>query len=120
MSRGVEPMLSNRRQSDRIHFELGYMARMIAIDATWQRQCSILDISQTGARLMVDGSLDGLSIDEFFLVLSRTGNSHRRCKLAWVKGDEIGAKFLQQMAQPKDRSRRMRLSPADDPSAPLR
>jgi len=95
----------DRRQSDRIQFESGYAVKIMAIDATWQRQCLIVDVSKTGARLMVDGPLDGLSLEEFFLVLSRTGNAHRRCKLAWIKGDEIGVRFLQHAVQSKDRAR---------------
>lgn len=95
------------------------MARMMAIDATWQRECAILDISQTGVHLIVNGPLGGLALDEFFLVLSRTGTAHRRCRLAWVKGEEVGAKFLQHVAHPKDRLGRMRRGAADDPSASL-
>ncbi len=98
----------NRRSNDRVQFEFGYTVRMMAIDAIWPRECSILDISQTGVRLIVNGALDGLALDEFFVVLSRKGNAHRRCKLAWVKGEELGAKFIRQVAQPKDRFGRMR------------
>lgn len=108
-------MRLDRRRNDRVQFEAGYTARMIAIDATWQRQCAILDISQTGVRLVVDDPLDGRALDEFFLVLSRTGNAHRRCKLAWVKGEEIGARFLQPVAQPKDRTATRRAARAIAP-----
>jgi hypothetical protein len=76
---------------------------MMAIDATWERECLIADISQTGARLIINGSIEGLALTEFFLILSRIGHAHRRCKLAWVNGDELGASFLQERPRPKDR-----------------
>jgi len=90
---------------------------MIAIDATWQRECLLEDISQTGARLVVDGSIEGLGLAEFFLVLARLGTAHRRCKLEWIKGDEIGVSFLQEHQRPKDRLGR-RPSAGDAASSP--
>ena len=52
------------------------------------------DVSETGARLTVDGSIEGLQLKEFFLLLSTMGKAYRRCQLAWVNGDEIGVFFL--------------------------
>jgi hypothetical protein len=65
----------------------------MAIDGTWRRDCKMLDVSDTGARLLVQGSIEGLVLKEFFLLLSSTGLAYRRCELAWVNGDEIGADF---------------------------
>lgn len=87
-------MRGNRRRSDRVNFELGYSARILAIDATWQRECLIEDISESGAKCLLDGSIADLSVNEFFLVLSRVGTAHRRCKLVWINGDEIGVQFI--------------------------
>jgi len=78
---------SNRRRSARVVFEKG-------IDGTWRRPCFMEDVSQTGARLTIDGSIEGLSLKEFFLLLSSTGLAYRRCELAWVNGDEIGVRFI--------------------------
>jgi len=96
-------MGANRRQGERIRFELGYAASIVAIDATWHRDCSIEDISKSGAKLAVNGSIVGLALDEFFLVLSRTGHPHRRCKLAWINGEQIGVRFLHDVAPPNER-----------------
>lgn len=85
----------NNRKTERVHFEFGYTAAIMAIDGTWQRRCMIEDISKTGARLTIEGSLENLKLDEFFLVLSRSGQAHRRCQLVWLKGDSIGLRFLQ-------------------------
>jgi hypothetical protein len=39
-------------------------------------------------------SIEGLDLNEFFLLLSSTGLAYRRCKLVRVTGDEIGVEFL--------------------------
>ena len=67
-----------KRKTDRVRFEFGYPARIVAIDGTWFRDCLIEDISPTGARISLSGSIDGLNLAEFFLALSRTGAAHRR------------------------------------------
>ena len=66
---------------------------MMAIDGTWRRDCIIEDISETGAKLGIESSIDGLALKEFFLVLSSTGLAFRRCELAWVNGDRFGVIF---------------------------
>ena len=82
------------RKAKRVVFARGYDAHMMAIDGTWRRACRIEDISDTGAKLRIEGSIEGLSLQEFFLVLSSTGLAFRRCQLAWVNGDTIGVYFL--------------------------
>lgn len=84
---------AERRQKERVVFERGIDVCLMAIDGTWRRNCKMLDVSDTGARLTVRGSIEGLVLKEFFLVLSSTGLAYRRCELAWVNGDEIGASF---------------------------
>jgi hypothetical protein len=83
-----------QRKSRRVVFERGYNAQMMAIDGTWRRACKVEDISDTGAKLSVESSIDGLPLKEFFLVLSSTGLAFRRCQLAWVNGDNLGVFFL--------------------------
>ncbi|WP_426525086.1 PilZ domain-containing protein [Bradyrhizobium sp. McL0615] len=82
-----------QRASRRVVFERGYDARLMAIDGTWHRACQIEDISETGAKLSVESSIEGLPLKEFFLVLSSTGTAFRRCELAWVNGDNLGVYF---------------------------
>lgn len=67
---------------------------MMAIDGTWRRDCQMIDVSQTGARLHIEGSLAGLDLKEFFLLLSSTGLAYRRCQLLRVDGDQLGVEFL--------------------------
>jgi hypothetical protein len=36
------------RKAHRVVFERGYAANMMAIDGTWQRPCTMVDVSDTG------------------------------------------------------------------------
>jgi hypothetical protein len=83
-----------RRTGERVAFDKGYVAHMMAIDGTWRRDCRLLDVSETGGKLIVEASIVGLNLKEFFLLLSSTGLAYRRCELAWVNGDQIGVNFL--------------------------
>jgi hypothetical protein len=98
-------MTWGHRKADRIGFSRGVAVFMMGIDGTWRRDCLLLDISDTGARLQVQGSIEGLNLKEFFLLLSATGLAYRRCELVRVNGEEIGIRFLNKAAdkqrQPK-------------------
>ena len=82
------------RKSERVDFERGIPVFMMGIDGTWRRDCLMIDVSQTGARLSVEGSLEGLDLREFFLLLSSTGLAYRRCRMVRLHGDQIGVEFL--------------------------
>jgi hypothetical protein len=82
------------RKSERVDFDRGIPVCMMGIDGTWRRDCMMIDVSQTGARLLIEGSLEGLDLKEFFLLLSSTGLAYRRCRLVRVAGDQIGVEFL--------------------------
>jgi hypothetical protein len=97
------------RKTDRVRFERGVPVYMMGIDGTWRRDCSMIDVSQTGARLQIEGSLAGLDLKEFFLLLSSTGLAFRRCQLVRVEGDQLGVEFL---AQEKKKTRKNRSGPA--------
>jgi hypothetical protein len=83
-----------QRKAHRVMFERGFAANMMAIDGTWQRPCTMQDVSETGAKLTVGGSIEGLLLKELFLVLSTVGKAYRRCQLAWVNGDQVGVSFI--------------------------
>lgn len=87
--------MENRR-ARRVVFERGFAVNMMAIDGTWRRPCTMEDVSDTGARLTIDGSIEGLALKEFFLVLSTMGKAYRRCELAWVNGNQVGVFFVSQ------------------------
>jgi PilZ domain len=99
-------MVAERRKGERITFERGISAHMMGIDGTWRRDCMMEDISETGAKLTVEGSVEGLHLKEFFLLLSSTGLAYRRCELAWVNGDQIGVNFLKTGDKKKKNARR--------------
>jgi hypothetical protein len=103
---GIEIMATERRKGERVTFERGIAAHMMGIDGTWRRDCSMEDISETGAKLTVEGSVEGLHLKEFFLLLSSTGLAYRRCELAWVNGDQIGVNFLKPADKKKKAARR--------------
>ena len=96
-------MVAERRKGERVTFERGISAHMMGIDGTWRRDCTMEDISETGAKLTVEGSVEGLHLKEFFLLLSSTGLAYRRCELSWVNGDQIGVNFLKQDKKKKTR-----------------
>jgi len=85
---------TDRRNLKRVQFGRGYTAKIMAIDGTWERECRIGDVSDTGAKLSIRGSIDGIDTQEFFLVLTPNGTAHRRCHRIWINGDEIGVRFL--------------------------
>src|ERR1700722_14924952 len=96
------------RKSDRVDFERGIPVYMMGIDGTWRRDCLMIDVSQTGARLLIEGSLEGLDLKEFFLLLSSTGLAYRRCQLVRVDGNEIGVAFLARGKPAKTANRQSR------------
>ena len=87
-------MGSERRQVSRVRMGNGYTARITAIDGTWQRDCRINDVSDTGAKLNIFGSIESIDTREFFLQLTASGNAHRRCQRVWINGTEAGVRFI--------------------------
>jgi len=83
-----------KRRSSRVEFSHGVDVQIVAIDGTWSRSCKMIDISQAGAKLLIETSIEEPARKEFFLVLSTRGVAYRRCELAWVNGEQIGVRFL--------------------------
>ena len=100
-------MVAERRKGERVTFERGIGAQMMGIDGTWRRECTMEDVSENGAKLTVEGSVEGLHLKEFFLLLSSTGLAYRRCELAWVNGDQLGVNFLKLADKKKKAARRI-------------
>jgi hypothetical protein len=86
-------MAYGARKSERVDFERGIPVYLMGIDGTWRRHCLMIDVSQTGARLLIEGSFEGLDLKEFFLLLSSTGLAYRRCQLVRITGNQIGVAF---------------------------
>jgi hypothetical protein len=88
-----------QKDEHRVIFEKSVAVQIMAIDGTWRRPCTLKEVS--GASLAVDGSVHGLNLKEFFLLLSSTGLAYRRCELAWMNGDQMGVNFLRQRCKQK-------------------
>jgi hypothetical protein len=87
-------MKGETRKAMRVRFEHRHPVNLMGVDGTWRRACYLLDASQSGAKLEVEGSADVLRAREFFLLLSSTGLAFRRCELVWVDGTQVGVKFV--------------------------
>jgi hypothetical protein len=90
----IHMVTAERRKDDSVVFERGFDAHIMAIDGTWRRACIMTEASESGAKLTIIKSVEGLNLTEFFLLLSTTGLAYRRCELAWVNGDQMGVNFL--------------------------
>ena len=87
-------MTEDGKGAERVTFSRGYDVCLMAIDGTWRRDCQLNSISDTDATLTVEGSIQGLNLKEFFLLLSSTGLAYRRCELVRVNGTEMDIRFL--------------------------
>ncbi len=87
-------MTDEAKGAERIAFSRGYNVCLMAIDGTWRRDCLLNAISDNDALLTVEGSIQGLNLKEFFLLLSSTGLAYRRCELVRVNGAEMDVQFL--------------------------
>lgn len=87
-------MTEEGKGADRVTFSRGYDVCIMAIDGTWRRDCQLNAISDNDAILTVEGSIQGLNLKEFFLLLSSTGLAYRRCELVRVNGTEMDIQFL--------------------------
>lgn len=96
------------RKAARVRMDHRQPVNLMGSDGTWRRSCVLLDVSQTGAKVEVEGTLDVLKAKEFFLLLSSTGLAYRRCELIWIDGTTAGLHFI-----PSDGKRK----PASEPAA---
>jgi len=94
------------QEGRRVTFEHPLPAQMMAIDGTWCRACTLKDISDVGAKLQIVTSIEGLTLNEFFLLLSSPGLAYRRCQLERVNGEELQVSFIRQKAKAKKSSDR--------------
>jgi hypothetical protein len=83
------------RKALRVRMDHKQAVNLMGSDGTWRRRCVLLDISETGAKVEVEGTLDVLKAKEFFMLLSSTGLAYRRCELVWIDGTMAGIHFIQ-------------------------
>ena len=78
------------RKKPRQHFH--YAAKILTDKKGPPRPCLISDISEGGARLLLDNN-DELP-DRFMLLLSARGEARRRCRVIWRKDLAVGVAFM--------------------------
>jgi hypothetical protein len=87
-------MRFNGRKALRVRMDHKQAVNLMGSDGTWRRSCFLLDVSQSGAKIEVEGTLDVLQAKEFFMLLSSTGLAYRRCELVWIDGTMAGVHFV--------------------------
>ena len=94
-------MNEEKKAPERVTFGRGHDVCIMGIDGNWRRDCLLNAISDNDAALTVEGSIQGLNLKEFFLLLSSTGLAYRRCELVRVNGTEMDIQFLKAKARKK-------------------
>ncbi|GGI27188.1 PilZ domain-containing protein [Bradyrhizobium guangdongense] len=87
-------MKLDSRKDSRVRMDHRQPVNLMGADGTWRRSCVLIDVSNTGAKIEVEGTLDVLQAKEFFMVLSSTGLAYRRCELVWIDGTTAGVHFV--------------------------
>jgi len=77
------------RKIPRRHFH--YTAKIIVDDTTPPIGCSIADISETGARVVLQSEAE--LPETFWLLLTANGQARRHCRTVWRTGLELGIEF---------------------------
>jgi hypothetical protein len=77
------------RKKKRRHFH--FNARAVADEKGTLLPCSIIDISESGARLLFE--TDIALPERFLLVLTASGDIRRQCRVVWREGTTVGVAF---------------------------
>jgi hypothetical protein len=87
-------MAGEKRRSPRKH--LRYPGEIDIGDGSALRKCLLSDISDTGARVMIEKP-DEIP-DKVMLLLGHERGARRRCKVVWREDKQIGLEFLKDPA----------------------
>jgi PilZ domain len=68
-----------------------YDASILLDDKSSPCACAIADISETGARIVLES--ERKLPERFMLLLSRGGEARRRCRVVWRNGLTVGVEF---------------------------
>ena len=104
------------RKALRVRMDHKQAVNLMGSDGTWRRSCFLLDVSQSGAKIEVEGTLDVLQAKEFFTLLSSTGLAYRRCELVWIDGTMAGVHFITADGKKKPASAKAAAAPNSTPS----
>jgi len=69
-----------------------HRALILALDNSVVDDCTVADISATGAQLRLAAKDD--FPDEFNLILAKGGKVHRRCAVVWRSKNRVGVRFV--------------------------
>src|SRR5215472_453207 len=105
-------MRFDNRKALRVRMDHRQPVNLMGSDGTWRRSCVLLDVSDTGAKIEVEGTLDVLQAKEFFMLLSSTGLAYRRCELVWIDGTMAGVHFVSADSKKKPASAKSAVAPS--------
>ena len=83
-------MSRNQRKANRQ--PLQQPAFIDAGDGSSPRQCTVMDISKTGARILMNAA--NVLPAEFSMAMTRYGNVRRHCHVTWHSDGEMGVVFV--------------------------
>ena len=86
-------MPQDKRRS--VRRTLTYGAAVVAADGAWQHQCKIIDISESGAQIMIDPAVPLPS--GFVLSLTSNGSVKRPCYMVWRNNSKVGIRFTSEL-----------------------
>lgn len=67
------------RKAARVRMDHKQPVNLMGSDGTWRRSCVLLDVSQTGAKVEVEGTLDVLQAKEFFMASTLVASRRSAC-----------------------------------------
>ena len=85
-----KPAFIERRRS--IREQVQFPAWIDAGDGSRPRSCTVIDVSESGARIMVPSP--AFLPKEFWLVLTKDGLRRRHCRVVWYTEAQAGIKYL--------------------------
>jgi hypothetical protein len=95
----ADDMAREKRKQLRRYLE--YRAHIDFGDGSPARACLLADVSETGARLTLDGpSMPSIMPTQFMLLLAGAGNARRRCRVVWSDGRQLGVRFMRLSDEP--------------------
>jgi PilZ domain len=85
-----KPSFIERRRS--LREQVQFPAWIDVGDGSQPRSCAVVDVSESGARLMI--SFPALLPREFWLFLTKDGLRRRKCRMVWYTDTQVGVKYL--------------------------
>ena len=84
-----------KRTTSRVKRRRRQTSAWITVDGQFaNRECKLLDISETGAKLQLDPSIDE-DLSEFWLTKVPRSKVKTLCSVVWRRGSTAGVKFVE-------------------------